>query len=196
MTIFYRLGSKLYVNITNNCPCACIFCIRGLTDSVGDAESLWLEREPSMEEIKVALDRRTDLAEIDEIVFCGYGEPMERAEDVIEIAQYMKKKSTSPVRLNTNGLVQLINPEFDIAKLAVMDEVSISLNADDAEEYDRITRPRFGAASYDEMLEFAKAAKAYTSVIFTVVDTLSPKRIENCRRIAQELGVPLRVRYS
>lgn len=28
MKIFYDLNGSLYVNITNQCPCACTFCIR------------------------------------------------------------------------------------------------------------------------------------------------------------------------
>ncbi|MCL2841609.1 MAG: TIGR04100 family radical SAM protein [Defluviitaleaceae bacterium] len=196
MVIFYRLDTKLYVNITNDCPCACTFCIRQQTDSVGDAKSLWLEREPTIQEIKTAFDNRKDLKEVDEIVFCGYGEPMERADDVIEVARYIKEKIQVPVRINTNGLVQLINPDFDISKLAVIDTVSVSLNADDAEEYNRNTRPRFGIVSYDTLLEFARTAKTYTSVAFSVMDVLGEKRIENCRTIARDMSIPLRVRQS
>ena len=194
MTIFYRLGAKLYVNITNKCPCACIFCIRGLTDGVGDAESLWLEHEPSMAEIKADFNKRSDLSEVTEIVFCGYGEPMERADDVIEITRYIKERTNLPVRINTNGLVRLINPDFEIKNLAIVDSISISLNADDAEEYNRVTRPRFGVTAYSELLEFAKAAKAYTTIAFSVMDVLSPERIKNCQSIARELNTTLRVR--
>jgi len=196
MTIFYRLGAKLYVNITNKCPCACIFCIRELTSGVGDAESLWLKREPTINEIITAFDNRKDLNEVDEVVFCGYGEPLERAEDVIKIIRHIKEKTNLPVRINTNGLVRLINPDFDITKLAAADSVSVSLNADDAEEYNRVTRPRFGSAAYGELLSFAQATKDFTSVTFSVMDVLGSERIENCRRIASEMEIPLRVRYS
>ena len=199
MTIVYQLGSKLYLNITNACPCACVFCIREQTDGVGDATSLWLEREPSLEEIKAALDARLPFDGINEIVFCGYGEPMERADDVIAISRYIKGYSSLYVkpalRVNTNGLAFLICPAFDISQLATVDTVSISLNADDPAEYQRVTRPKFGEASFDSMLDFARQAKEYTNVIFSVVDgTLCDKRMENCRRIADEIGVELRVR--
>ena len=195
MTIFYRLGQKLYVNITNTCPCDCEFCVRRFADGVGDAGNLWLEREPTLDEIKSAFDNRQDLGQINEIVFCGYGEPMERANDVIKICEYIKAALPEmPVRINTNGLVRLINPSFDIGKLAIADSISISLNADDAEEYTRLTNPRFGIFSYDEMLDFAVSAKNYTSVTFTVVDTLSPERIDNCRRLSTDLGIPMHVR--
>jgi len=193
MTIFYRLGQKLYVNITNKCPCNCTFCIRKFTDSVGDAKSLWLEREPTLDEIKAAFKSRQDLQEISEIVFCGYGEPMERAEDVIEICKFMKSLKI-PIRINTNGLVRLINPAFDISALSAADSISISLNADDAEEYNRLTNPKFGIESYTEMLNFAKLASKHTAVTLTVVDALSPERIENCHRIAESLNLSLMVR--
>ena len=200
MTIVYRLGNKLYLNITNACPCSCVFCIRNHTDGVGDATSLWLEREPSLDEIKASIDACRPFDGIDEIVFCGYGEPMERADVVIEICQYLKTSSLSgkpalPVRINTNGLVFLMHPGFDVSRLAVADCVSISLNADDSEEYQRQARPKFGEASFGAILDFAREAKAYTSVVFSVVEgTISPERLENCKIIAKEIGVPLRIR--
>jgi len=196
MTIFYRLGQKLYVNITNACPCACVFCIREYADGVGSGSSLWLEREPTFDEIKSAFETRKDLDEIDEIVFCGFGEPMERASDVVEICKFIKAASPRfiPIRINTNGLVRLIAPAFDISALAVVDSVSVSLNSDDPQEYMRLVNPRFGIESYQAMIDFAVAAKDYTHVMFTVVDTLEPWRIENCRVLADSLGIELRVR--
>jgi len=195
MTIFYRLGQKLYINITNACPCACIFCIRNFSDSVGDAESLWLEREPTIDEIQSAFESRQDLGQIDEIVFCGYGEPMERADDVIEICKMIKNALPNmPIRINTNGLVWLIDSAFNISQLSLVDSVSVSLNADDADEYIRVTNPRFGLSAYDAMLEFVKAAKQYTKVTLTVVDVLTPERIKNCNLLAEKLALPLVVR--
>ena len=49
--VFYDYGGGLYVNMTNKCPCRCAFCIRDMVDSLGDADSLWLKREPSKEEL-------------------------------------------------------------------------------------------------------------------------------------------------
>ena len=196
MNIFYRLGQKLYVNITNACPCACVFCIRDTTNSVGDAESLWLSHEPSLDEILTAFNKRSDIKQVTEIVFCGYGEPLERANDVIEICKYIKSTyPTLPIRINTNGLVKLINPDFEISKLAVVDSVSISLNADDAEEYMRLVNPRFGEPSFEALLEFSKAVSEFTEVTLTVVeDVLSPERVERCKAIAESLNLPLRIR--
>jgi len=162
---------------------------------MNENESLWLEREPTLDEIKAAFNARLDFCEIEEIVFCGFGEPMQRAEDVIALTRHFK--ATQPnkkIRLNTNGLVRLINPAFDISQLAEMDSVSISLNADTAEEYDRVTRPCFGKAAYTEMLNFAAEVKNYTNVTLSIVDVLTPQRTENCRKIAKELGVMFRLR--
>ena len=201
MTIVYKLGNKLYLNITNACPCACVFCLRETQSGVGDAASLWLEREPSVDEIKAALDAY-NFDGINEIVFCGYGEPMERAGVVIEISRYVKSsafleknKPALPVRINTNGLVLLLWPDFDVGQLAVVDTVSISLNADDAAEYNRVSRPKFGESSFGELLRFAREARAVTHVVFSVVEgTMSDERLENCMRIADEMGVGFRLR--
>jgi len=193
MTIFYRIYDNLYVNITNKCPCECVFCVRRCSDGVHGSQSLWLDREPDIREIKAEFDR-LDLGGLAGIVFCGFGEPMERASDIIELCRYFKSKWSLPIRINTNGLVRLIHPGFDMQDLSEADSVSVSLNADDAEEYLRLTRSRFGLRSYGAMLDFARDAKKYVRVGFSVVGVLEPWRIENCRKIAEEFGVPLRVR--
>jgi len=204
MTIVYRLGNKLYLNITNDCSCDCIFCLRNHTQGVGDAASLWLEREPTLDEIKSALDASfsNDNFDAEEIVFCGYGEPMMRADDVIAVSQYIKNEHSSLyrkpaplVRINTNGLAFLMCPGFEVERLGVVDTVSISLTADDAEEYQRLAQPRYGEKSFASVLAFAREARAYTRVIFSVVEgTLSNERLENCQQIAKRMGVELRVR--
>ncbi|MCL2634340.1 MAG: TatD family nuclease-associated radical SAM protein [Oscillospiraceae bacterium] len=193
MTIFYYLFDKLYVNLTNRCSCECVFCIRKNSDAVGSADSLWLEHEPDMNEIKSAFDE-VDLTGITEIVFCGYGEPTERVETVIETAEYIKTKTDIPLRLNTNGLTELINPEFDISELEIFDSISISLNADNREDYFRLTRPKFGEKSFDAMLDFARKIKAFCNTNFTVVN-LPELNIEKCRIISEEIGIELRIRH-
>jgi len=182
-----------------------VFCLRNNIDGVGDASSLWLEREPTIDEIKLALD--TKVRELlpnhpEEIVFCGFGEPMIRADVVVSISEYIKEMYSSLygrpaplVRLNTNGLAFLMHPGFDVRRLSCVDVVSISLNADDAKEFQRVARPRYGEAAFGSMLDFAKEARGYTSVVFSVVEgTLSPERQGNCQVLADSLGVPLRIR--
>lgn len=195
MTIFYKFEGKLYVNITNGCPCRCIFCIRDNADSIRDNDSLWLEHEPSFEEICSAFDA-FDKTGMTDVVFCGYGEPTVRAEMVVRVAKYIKDNSDMRIRLNTNGLVKLIHPDFDISSFGgVIDSVSVSLNAPNSERYNEVSRPSFGEKSFDVMLDFAKEMKSVCgNVAFTVVDVISKEEIAECRSIADDLEIPLRVR--
>lgn len=195
MKIFYDLNGSLYANITNKCPCACTFCIRQNDSTVGENDSLWLEHEPSVEEIKKAFDE-VDKSRYSEVVFCGFGEPMERADELIEVAKYIKETSGMKIRINTNGLVSLIHPAFDLYKMrGVIDSVSISLNASNPDDYYVITRSRYGLPSYNSMLNFAIITSSIVpNVTFTVVDVIGEEEIEACRRRAADIGVPLRVR--
>lgn len=195
MKIFYDLNGSLYANITNKCPCACTFCIRKNDNTVGENDSLWLEHEPTVEEIKAAFDE-VDKTKYEEVTFCGYGEPMERAEELIEISKYIKATSSLRIRINTNGLVSLIHPTFDLYKMkGVIDSVSISLNASNPDDYYMITRSRFGLPSYNSMLNFAIIASSIVpKVAFTVVDVIGQEEVEACQRRADDIGVPLRVR--
>jgi TatD family-associated radical SAM protein len=158
------------------------------------SDSLWLEREPTVDEIKSEFDR-FDLKSYEEIVFCGYGEPTERIDVVCEIGKYVKSKFGKTVRINTNGLCNLINqkscePMFEDA----VDIVSVSLNAPEKSEYNRITRPKWDN-SFEELLSFTKNVRKYVKrVVLTVVDVLKPDEIEQCRQIADDLGVDFRVR--
>lgn len=105
MTILYKVHNGLYVNLTNRCPCACTFCERQTRDHVSEVNDapLWLEHEPSVEEV-IAEFEKTDVAPYEEIVFCGFGEPTERLDALLEIAKYLKAHYDKPIRINTNGL--------------------------------------------------------------------------------------------
>ena len=197
MTIFYEFDGKLYANITNKCPCACVFCIRRNGDGVGSSDSLWLDHEPDFEEIAEAFDR-FDKTGLSELVFCGYGEPMMRAEILLKTAEYVKEKTDMKIRINTNGLISLMNPNFDIAALTYrIDKVSISLNASDPDKYFRLTNSEYGLPSYNSMLNFALRVKEYVpEVSFTVVNCdLGEEEIERCTERAKDCGIPLRIRH-
>lgn len=197
MTIFYEFDGKLYANITNKCPCACTFCIRKNSDSVGNNDSLWLEHEPSLEEITAAFDS-FDKTGLDELVFCGYGEPMMRADILLKTAEYVKANSDMKIRINTNGLVGLMDPLFDISTLKYkIDKVSISLNASNPDKYFQITNPKYGLPSYNSMLNFALRIQEYVpDVSFTIVDCgLDEEEKELCRERARDVGIPLRIRH-
>lgn len=116
-SVLYDYGRGLYANITNRCPCRCEFCIRDMTDGLGSADSLWLKREPAVEEV-VDMLAEWDLSLYDELVFCGYGEPLERLDDLLKIAGYVKSHTHLSVRINTNGLADLIHGRETAGDLA------------------------------------------------------------------------------
>ena len=196
MTITYPVKQGIYVNMTNRCPCACTFCLRQHGDSVYGSDPLWLDREPTVEEICQSLDG-WDLSQYEEIVFCGYGEPTERLDDLLAVARYIKSKSDIRIRINTNGLADLIHGKKTAPMLnGLIDAVSISLNATNAEDYLRVVRPKFGLPSFDAMLAFTKDCTAYVpQVMMSVVDVVtSPEEQEKSRRICESLGATLRIR--
>ena len=194
MTILYTVGDKLYVNLTNRCPCACTFCIRQNGDGAYGSDSLWLEREPETDEV-IEEFKKYDMSRFKEVVFCGYGEPMERPDDVAYIGRYVKDNYRIPVRLNTNGLGDKINgrPTAELLKGAV-DVVSVSLNQCSSEKYNAVTRSKWRDA-FDAVISFAADCKSYVpKVMFTVVDVIPPEDISRCKALAMSLGIELRVR--
>ena len=196
MTITYEGRNSIYINMTNKCPCACVFCLRHNKDFVFNSSSLWLEREPTVKEVCDSIDT-WNLDKYDEVVFCGYGEPTERLDDLLKVASYVKSKTNKKIRINTNGLSDLINGEKTAHKLkGLIDCVSISLNATNKEEYFKIVRPRFGIDSYEAMLSFAKdCTKHVKEVVMTVVDVVTSKEEqEKSRKICESIGATLRVR--
>lgn len=196
MTILYPVYHNLYVNMTNRCPCACTFCLRQHGDSVYGSDPLWLEREPTVEEV-IAAFSNWDLTQFEEIVFCGYGEPTERLDDLLEVARFLKEKHHKKIRINTNGMADLIAGEPTAHKLeGLVDTVSISLNSPNEEEYLRTVRPKFGKGSYQAMLRYAADCKAYVPhVVMTIVDVVTTKEEQQrCQEICDSLGVSLRIR--
>lgn len=199
MTITYPVSKGIYVNITNRCPCDCIFCIRNHQDHVYKSDTLWLDREPTVQEICDSIDT-WNLQEYEEVVFCGFGEPTERIYDLLEVAKYIKLKSDIKIRINTNGLADLIWSESTASKLkGLIDSVSVSLNATNKEDYCDVVRPKFGVESFDAMLKFTKDCTEYVpEVMMTVVDVVTTKEEQEiCRKICESVGATFRVRpYS
>lgn len=196
MVILYEVYDNLYVNLTNKCPCACAFCLRQTRDEMNHSGSLWLEREPGVEEVKAEFDK-FDMQKYKEVVFCGFGEPTERLEDLLEIAAFVKDKFNKPIRINTNGLSDLIWQK-DTAPMykGLVDTVSISLNTPNKERYYELTRSKFGIDSYDAMLNFAGNVSKYVPhvVLSTVATTLTEEEEKQCAQICERLGVTYRIR--
>ncbi len=194
-SVLYDYGRGLYANITNRCPCRCEFCIRDMADGLGSADSLWLNREPAAEEV-VDMLGQWDLSQYDELVFCGYGEPMERLDDLLAIAEYVKGHTHLSVRINTNGLADLIHGRETAKELAGrIDSVSISLNQCDAEKYNALCHPKFGLAAFPAILQYTRDVQKYVPhVAMSVVGVIPEADIALCRKIAEGLGTTLRVR--
>ena len=196
MVILYEVYDNLYVNLTNKCPCACTFCLRQTRDEMNHSGSLWLEREPGVEEVKAEFDK-FDMQKYKEVVFCGFGEPTERLEDLLEIAAFVKDKFNKPIRINTNGLSDLIWQK-DTAPMykGLVDTVSISLNTPNKERYYELTRSKFGIDSFDAMLNFAGNVSKYVPhvVLSTVATTLTEEEEKQCAQICKKLGVTYRIR--
>ncbi len=196
MTILYKVHDNIYVNLTNKCPCACTFCLRQTRDKMEDSDVLWLEHEPSVDEVKEAFGK-INLDEYNQVVFCGFGEPTERLDVLLEVAGWLKENYNKKIRVNTNGLSDLIYGK-DTAPMfeGKADIISISLNTPSRERYYELTRSKFGIESFDKMLEFAKNVKQYVKevVLTTVETTLTKEEEEQCRKICESLGVTYRIR--
>lgn len=197
MTLLYPIENSLYVNITNLCCCKCVFCVRDISDSVGGSDSLWLDHEPTIDELKAELEK-FNLDEYEEVVFCGYGEPLMRINEVVEFANYIKTKKNIKIRVNTNGLADLIHKKKTAVLLKdAIDAVSISLNAPNEEVYLEVAKPAFGIKSFDAMLSFAKDCKTcIKEVCFSVVDEITDEEIRQSQELADSLDIPLRVRVK
>lgn len=190
-TIVYKIRNFLYVNLTNRCTNDCIFCPREVRPEA-QGYNLKLHSEPSAEAIMAKMG---DPAAYDQIVFCGFGEPTLRLETLKRLAAYAKKKG-GKVRINTNGHGNIINRRNILPELkGVVDEVSISLDADNEEGYMELCRPVFEKGIFEAVIDFAEEAKKYIpSVSMSVVDIPGKVDVEKCRRIAENSGVDFRVR--
>lgn len=192
--ILYTYNQQVYVNITNLCNCRCTFCIRSHGDAVGDAQTLWHKKDPTLEEIKDAMDI-FDFSGVKELVYCGYGEPTCALENLIESARYAKEMYHLSIRVNTNGLGNLYHGKDIIPLLAeVVDIMSISLNAPTKEAYMSVTQPQF-ENGFEGMLDFAVGCKGVIpKVKLTVVDVLPKEDLDASQKLADSLGIELRIR--
>jgi TatD family-associated radical SAM protein len=162
----------------------------------GTYGELWLDTEPTKEQILADILAR-DLNSYTEIVFCGYGEPTLRLDDILWVSGEVKKVNSIPIRINTNGHANLIYGCDVTPKLnGVIDCVSVSLNTANAKEYVKVCHPDFDEAAFDGLIDFAKKAKSFVpSVMFSVVrGSIPDEDIEVCKKIAEQNGIPLKIR--
>jgi len=192
----YWLGENLYLNITNRCSNNCYFCLRNFLDGVGGF-NLKLEEEPTISEIIADLENVINRRNWREIVFCGFGEPLERLDCVLEVSRWIRKHYGKIVtlRVDTNGQALLLNKGRNVIeelKMAGVDKVSVSLNAHDKETYNQVCKPNFENA-FENILEFIKKAKELLDVEVTAV-RIPEVDISKAEQIAKEMGVKFRVR--
>jgi TatD DNase family protein len=187
--IAYRIRDSLYLNITNRCTNKCSFCVKFRSDFV-KGHRLRLDHEPSVDEIKNAIG---DPKKFSEVVFCGYGEPLQRLDTVKSIARWVKEQG-GRVRINTNGHANLIHKRNVLPELeGIVDSISISLDAHDEKTYNKICKPAYKNA-FNEILQFTRLAKGVIPEVRVSVVALKDVDIDGCKAIAEDLGVPLRIR--
>ncbi len=191
-TIAYRIGKNVYVNLTRLCTAHCYFCPREGPERVAWGHDLALSRDPEAAEVLAAVG---DPSRFAEVVFCGLGEPMIRLKTLLETARGLKAQGAR-VRINTNGHGNLIHGRDVTPELAgLVDCVSISLNAQNAEIYDRDCPSTFGPKAFEGILDFARKAKPHVpDVVMTAVEGAEGVDIDACRRVADSCGVAFRSR--
>lgn len=190
-TTVYQIRGTLYLNLTNRCTARCVFCHR-LDDPSDQGYNLRLQKEPSAREL---IREIGDPTRFDEVVFCGYGEPTLRLEVIKEVARAVKAGGGC-VRLDTNGHGNLIHKRNILPELAALvDSISVSLNAENADKYLDLCRPAYGLKTYDAVIAFIKEAKRRIPEVAVSIVRTPSINVAACGRIArEELGVKFRVR--
>ena len=196
--LVYTLDGKIYINLTNRCTNNCIFCLRNDKDDVC-GQQLWLDDENSTaEDVIEQFERIYSTTPSKEVIFCGYGEPMMKIEELKETAKYIKTKyPNTKIRINTNGHANFVYKRNIIPELkGLIDEFSVSLNGSTKEEYNDLSQPKF-YEDYEEVKKFVKACSdEKISVVASVVEGYKGRHLdlEKCEQIANDLGAKFRVR--
>lgn len=203
-TYVYTIYGNIYINLTNFCSNACEFCVRNHESTMDGREfgshsgegdyDLWLDREPSYKDVTDILDKM-DFSRYKEMVFCGYGEPSARFDLVEMLCVYAHERGIK-TRINTNGQSNAILGK-DIAPrmCRCIDTINVSLNATDAQSYDRLCHSVYGEKAFDIMLDFAKeCVRCGGNVVLSIVDCVPPEQLQKAAEIARDIGAKLRVR--
>ena len=188
--IAYRIRNALYLNITNRCSNRCSFCAK-FTDFTVKGHKLLLDHEPTYPEV---MDAIGDPTGCDEVVFCGYGEPLLRLDLLKDVARDLKAMGMK-TRINTDGQANIVYGRNILPELAgLIDTVSVSLNAADADTYSRLCSTPFGADGFAAVCDFLREAPAHIPHVVASAVTVPGLDIEAVARLARELGVEFRVR--
>lgn len=194
-SVVYWLGNSLYLNVTNRCSNSCYFCFRKFKTGIREF-NLKLEKEPTLEEVIEELRKVINRKNCREVVFCGFGEPLERLNLVLKVTRWVKKHYWKTVRVDTNGQGYLLNKGRDVVrelKEAGVDKVSVSLNAHDKETYNQICKPVFEDA-YENVLEFIKKAKEEGLETEATAVRVPEVDIVKVKELAERIGIKFAVR--
>jgi len=197
-TYAYLLDNNMYINLTNLCTNDCIFCIRSLNEKVAGSDLNLNSENVSYDDV-ISQIKEKMTPEIKEIVFCGYGEPLLKFELIKKIAAFIKETYPQlPTRINTNGQANVIYKKNIVPELkGLIDKISISLNSDNAKQYQELSKSKFGESAYEEIKTFAKlCSQAGIETSLSIVTGFQNNLIDvhNCQKIAKELGAELRIR--
>jgi TatD DNase family protein len=189
-SIAYRIRNSLYLNITNRCSNRCSFCAK-FDDFTVKGHYLLLDHEPSAAEVLVAIGDNTDC---DEVVFCGYGEPLLRLDLIKEVASELKKRGLR-TRINTDGQANLVYGRNILPELAgLIDSISVSLNAADPATYARLCNTPFGDAGFQAVCDFLREAPKHIPQVTASAVTVPGLDLSAVKHLAKALGVDFRER--
>ena len=199
-TLVYSINNEpnpktVYVNLTNACTNSCVFCLREQKDDVCGAE-MWHDDNYTLEDVIEQFRNYTPTPQ--NVVFCGYGEPFLKKDMMKKFAQYLRENYPEiKIRVNTNGHANAIY-KTNVAEefKGLLDEASVSLNSDNSEQYNEICQPKIENA-YDAVKNFLKSCKEAGIKTYASIVTGFDEReinVENCEKIAKELGAEFRNR--
>lgn len=191
-TITYIINNKLYINPTNKCNLHCLFCERERDRNfMVKGYWVWTKKDPSFEDI---IKEIPNPQAYDEIVFCGYGEPTLRIDIIEQVSKYIKSKSKTPIRVDTNGLFLAFGKKEQLEALkGLVDIFSVSLNAPDEETYNKVCRPPYKNA-FSLVLDFIKLVKEIGFGVVASAVSYPGVDIKATEELANSLGISFRKR--
>ena len=212
-TLVYSINNEpnpetVYINLTNACTNSCVFCLREQKDDVCGAQ-MWHDGNYTLEDVieqfKGFLTPHPDpllkergIIIPQNVVFCGYGEPFLKKDMMKAFAQYLRENYPEiKIRVNTNGHANAVY-KMNVAEefKGLLDEASVSLNSDNAKQYDEICQPKIENA-FEAVKDFLKCCKEAGIKTYASIVTGFDEReinVENCEKIAHELGAEFRNR--
>ena len=150
-----------------------------------------LSAEPSAQDV---IKEIKDPKKFDEIIFCGYGEPLIRLEVLKEVAAWVHSRG-GRVRINTSGHANVFHKRNILPELkGLVDAISISLNASSPQQYNRLNRPKKKTNAFKETIAFIAECKKYIPSVTVSAVSLPGVDVATVRTIVKKLGVAFRQR--